>query len=112
MTSTLDFEQQQFLRDDPGHPLGRGMPTGRPLGEEGSHGDRWMRLIRRDPCAYCGGPSGTVDHIRPRCRPDRTTHRWVNWTGACARCNHAKRDRLMLLFLLSRARSNRPEQMR
>jgi 5-methylcytosine-specific restriction endonuclease McrA len=105
MTFVIDITEQ-FLRDDPGHPLGGGgMPTGRPLGEDGSHGARWMRLVRQDPCAYCGGPAGTVDHIRPQCRRDRTTHRWVNWTAACTRCNGAKRDRSLLLFLLMRRSS-------
>ncbi len=35
-------------------------------------------------------------------RRDRTTHRWINWTAACTRCNGAKRDRSLLLFLLLR----------
>ena len=108
MSTSFDTHIETFLRDDPGHPLGGGgMPTGRPLGEDGGHGARWMRLLRLDPCAYCGARSGTVDHVEPRCRPNRTTHRWVNWVGACARCNHAKRDRALLLFLLIRRETER-----
>ena len=94
-----------FLRDDPGHPLGgSGMPTGRPLGVDGSHGARWMALLRREPCAYCArpGPCGTVDHIEPRCRLAQTTHTWLNYVGACDRCNGKKADRPLLAFLLAR----------
>ncbi len=105
MTSNvLDTELEQFLRDDPGHPLGRGMPTGRPLGTEGSHGQRWMRLLRLEPCAYCARPGagGTVDHVDPQCRRNRTTHTWANYVGACERCNWAKGNRPLLVFLLRR----------
>lgn len=99
-----------FVRNDPGHPLGRGMPTGAPLGHVGGHGQRWMALLRLEPCAYCGGPGGTVDHIEPRCRPTPVTHTWCNYVGACERCNWAKRDRSLLEFLLRRARSRRGER--
>ncbi len=83
-----------FLRDDAGTPLGPGMPSGAPLrldtpdgactpdgafstpictGGTPTGGDRhydaWLRLLRADPCAYCGGPGGTVDHVEPRSRP-------------------------------------------
>ena len=94
---------RNFLRDDAGSPLGRGMPSGRPLREDGeSHYGAWQSLLRRDPCAYCPGAGGTVDHIEPRCRPSRgvgSPHGWVNTTGACTRCNGAKRDRPLLEFL-------------
>lgn len=26
----------------------------------------WAPVLRRDPCSYCGGPGGTVDHIVPQ----------------------------------------------
>jgi hypothetical protein len=96
-----------FLRDDAGHPLGPGMPMGAPLREDGqSHYDAWQAILRRDPCAYCGAArSGTVDHIEPRSRPSRgigSAHGWVNLTGACSRCNGAKRDTDLLLFLARR----------
>lgn len=96
-----------YLRDDAGTPLGIGMPSGRPLREDGErHYDAWQRLLRLDPCAYCGrGPSRTVDHIEPRSRPTRGlggAHSWTNLVGACARCNGAKRDRDLLAYLRAR----------
>ncbi len=97
-----------FLRDDAGSPLGAGMPSGGPLRADGqSHYEAWQSLLRRDPCSYCGarGASGTVDHVDPRSRAVRgigTVHGWVNTAGACARCNGAKRDLGLLVFLYRR----------
>ncbi len=95
-----------FLRDDAGTPLGPGMPGGRPLRVDGErHYDAWLRLLRADPCAYCGRPGGTVDHVDPRSRRPRglgSAHGWLNVVGACARCNAAKRDSSLLAFLRSR----------
>lgn len=94
---------EQFLRDDAGSPLGVGMPSGRPLRADGeSHYEAWQTLLRADPCAYCAGPGGTVDHVEPRARPVRglgTAHGWANLVGACVRCNGAKRDLDLLAFL-------------
>ena len=97
-----------FLRDDAGTPLGIGMPSGGSLRADGqSHYEAWQSLLRRDPCAYCGvyGASGTVDHVDPRSRAARgvgTVHGWVNTVGACTRCNGAKRDLALLVFLYRR----------
>lgn len=102
MTSRL---LDDFLRDDASSPLGRGMPSGPTLRADGqSHYEAWQALVRRDPCSYCGatGPAGTVDHVDPRSRVARgigTAHGWINTVGACARCNGAKRDTLLLAFL-------------
>ncbi len=108
-----------FLRDDAGTPLGHGMPSGAPLRADGqSHYEAWLALLRRDPCSYCGaaGGSGTVDHVDPRSRPARgvgSVHGWINTVGACARCNGAKRDLGLLVFLHRRRWSGvamRPDQ--
>ena len=102
-----------FLRDDGGTPLGPGMPSGGPVRTDGqSHYDAWLALARRDPCAYCARPgrSGTVDHVDPRSRPARglgSAHSWVNTVGACERCNAAKRDLPLLVFLARRRRVSR-----
>jgi len=59
-----------------------------------------LQVLGRDPCAYCGAPSRTVDHIVPMvaggtANPD-------NLTAACQACNGAKADSSLLEFLLSR----------
>ncbi len=109
----IDDLLHQFLRDDAGTPLGPGMPSGSPLRVDGqSHYEAWLALVRRDPCAYCGerGSCGTVDHVDPRCRPARglgSPHGWINTVGACTRCNGAKRDLGLLVFLYRRRWSGR-----
>lgn len=54
-----------------------------------------------DPCAYCGAPSETWDHVRPVSKggadhPD-------NKVRACLRCNQEKSDTDLLQFMLDRA---------
>lgn len=100
----------QFLRDDAGTPLGT---SGAPLRRDGeSHYEAWLALARRDPCAYCPRPgaAGTVDHVEPQSRSARGlggAHSWLNTVGACARCNGAKRDLDLLVFLHRRRWSGR-----
>lgn len=97
----------QFLRSDAGSPLGRGYPSGTPIygGEQaGAHIDRWMGLLRGDPCSYCDQRAGgTVDHVQPRVLPDRETHTWLNMAGSCAGCNAGKGSRSLLEFMRLRA---------
>jgi len=60
-------------------------------------------VLRRDPCAYCGaraGEAGTVDHVVPKAAGARSWRE--NLVGCCWRCNQAKNDRSLLLFLLDR----------
>jgi len=53
-----------------------------------------------DPCVYCGGPGGQLEHIDAlSISLDDTAD---NFAGACASCNPAKRDRRLLAFLLER----------
>jgi hypothetical protein len=71
---------------------------------------RFEDVLRADPCAYCGGVGGTVDHIAPigksapRC--ERSAAR--NGTSACRACNNAKADYPLLHFLLGEHRQVRP----
>lgn len=112
-------EYGQFLRSDPGHPLGPGTPSGRPLGFDGAHIERWKALLRWDPCSYCGrvpevirdpqtgalGPSGTVDHVVPRKTRNRETETWLNMLPACGACNSNKGHTPLLEFMRVRARA-------
>ena len=66
-----------------------------------AEGDSYARLIQGDPCSYCGGPGGTVDHIDPLASGG--VHDASNLTAACGSCNSAKKDRPMLLFLATRS---------
>ena len=110
------IDPERWLDSDPGHPLGSGYPSGSPLRFDGeTHRGAWMRLLRADPCAYCEmpGAAGTLDHIEPRSRPARApggAHCWTNYTGACPRCNSAKAQRPLLLFLAGRRGSTVPPE--
>lgn len=63
-------------------------------------GFRWKAVLRADPCAYCGGPSETIDHIEARGAGGRYAPT-KNGAGACRRCNGRKKHESMLLFMLS-----------
>lgn len=98
----------EFARDDPGHPLGAGVPLGHTLREDGdTHREAWMRVIRLDPCAYCDrSVGGTVDHIEPRSKPARGiggAHTVQNYSGSCDRCNQRKGSRSLLDYLWRRS---------
>ena len=54
-------------------------------------------VLLGDPCAYCGGPADTLDHIVATVAGGQDTE--DNLTGACRRCNSAKKDRPLLAFL-------------
>lgn len=101
-------EELGFTASEPGHPLGRGYPLGRALRRDGqTHREWWMHVLRQDPCSYCGGPGGTIDHIEPRSKRVRGiggAHSWLNYTGSCQPCNGRKSVRKMLLWMRSRHR--------
>lgn len=62
----------------------------------------YARMLRRDPCAYCGNAFGrnerAIDHIHPRSLGG--VNDWSNYTGACEFCNGLKLDDSLLEFLL------------
>lgn len=56
--------------------------------------------LRSDPCPYCGGTGGTIDHVEPRARGGADDAR--NRVGACRTCNNLKADTPLLVFLVRR----------
>lgn len=54
-------------------------------------------IVACDPCSYCGGRGGTIDHITAVVRGG--TNDWENLTGACLSCNSRKRDMSLLAWL-------------
>jgi 5-methylcytosine-specific restriction endonuclease McrA len=98
-----------------GYPLGVGYPTGASMREDGeTHREAWKRIVRGDACAYCGrlpfpcrfhgNEAGTVDHVDPQSgpRPVHGLHSWTNYSGACGRCNSAKKSEPLLVWLARR----------
>ncbi len=57
----------------------------------------YAAMLRGDPCSYCGGAAGEVDHIEPVA--EGGANRWENLTAACKSCNSRKRTRSVLTFL-------------
>lgn len=55
-------------------------------------------VLRADPCAYCGGPGGIVEHIVAVARGGGNG--WENLTGACRSCNSTKGTASLLVGLL------------
>lgn len=108
-----DFERhalRRWLSDTPGHPLGRGMPMGHTLREDGeSHLQAWARIVRSDPCGFCGDDGGTVDHVVPRnplvAVPLGGKWSWLNYSSCCPACNERKGSLSLLWFLWVRAAS-------
>lgn len=58
----------------------------------------YYRALREDPCSYCGGKGGTVDHIIPQSLGGIDGRE--NMTGACENCNTRKDSIDLLGFLL------------
>jgi 5-methylcytosine-specific restriction endonuclease McrA len=58
----------------------------------------YAAILRSDPCSYCGGAGGTVDHVVPRAAGG--TNGWENLTSACQPCNSEKHTRPLLSFML------------
>lgn len=62
------------------------------------------RLLRRtlvaDPCVWCGGPGGTIEHVLPRAMGGLSE--WTNIVGACRACNERRGALPWLEYLLVR----------
>jgi len=52
------------------------------------HGQEYVDALRADPCAYCGDPGGTIDHVKPKALGGSDSD--MNLTGCCRRCNTRK----------------------
>ena len=62
---------------------------------------RYFRDIKHDPCAYCGGPANTRDHVIPKGMGGGNLG-YQNVVMACRKCNQAKGNKPLLRFLLKR----------
>lgn len=69
----------------------------------------WKKIIRRDPCSYCGKPAtkiypSTADHIIPRSSLIEECN-WENFVPACSACNNKKADKPFLEFIFEMVES-------
>lgn len=58
----------------------------------------YYSAVRRDPCSYCGGTGGEVDHIVAR--SNGGPNEWQNYAAICRACNMAKWTYTLLGALL------------
>jgi 5-methylcytosine-specific restriction endonuclease McrA len=68
----------------------------------------FLSVLRSDPCSYCGGPAGHVDHIDPLSRGgdgsvDGGDGSVDNLTATCKSCNSSKMTSSLLMFLIRKA---------
>lgn len=61
----------------------------------------YARILRADPCSYCGAACEHIDHIVSVAAGGALT--WDNTTAACGPCNRRKRTTPLLPFLLKAA---------
>ncbi len=59
----------------------------------------YARLLRNDPCAFCGKVERqTIDHIHPTYKGG--LNHWMNFTAACSRCNNRKGTKSLMETLM------------
>jgi 5-methylcytosine-specific restriction endonuclease McrA len=75
-----------------------------PVGDS-AQGREYAAILGNDPCSYCGGSGGVIDHIVAIARGGGDA--WENLTSACSTCNVRKYSESLLEFLLWR--SQRPQ---
>lgn len=90
------------------HTLTRWMRTGQFSGDQRAPRG-WRAVIKHDPCSYCGGPGGHVDHILARSQGGNGSV-W-NMAGACGSCNSSKHTVPLLAFLLLRPLTEQQVQL-
>lgn len=59
----------------------------------------YVKILRKDPCVYCGEPSEHIDHIVPFADGGPTD--WSNLAPTCASCNLRKSRKSLLEFMLA-----------
>lgn len=61
----------------------------------------YAAILIGDPCAYCGGPADSIDHLEPVSKGGPGG--WPNLTAACRSCNASKGNRSLLDHLRVKA---------
>ena len=85
---------------------------GRPSGVSATGATpKYLNIISRDPCVFCGRPSESFDHIEPIRGHRRAWHlkstgfsvnHWTNFAPCCLKCNQQKGALKLLNFLIKR----------
>lgn len=59
----------------------------------------YVKILRKDPCVYCGASCEHIDHIIPFA--DGGPTEWNNLAATCADCNLSKNRKSVLEFMLA-----------
>ena len=57
----------------------------------------YLDILADDPCSYCGGAAGEIDHIDATAGGGLGS--WDNLTAACRSCNASKHSKPLLAYL-------------
>ena len=60
----------------------------------------YRKMLMTEPCSYCNGPSGSIDHIQAVSKGGSPW--WDNQTPACKKCNGTKGNRPLLEWMVWR----------
>jgi hypothetical protein len=72
---------------------------------------KYVRVMMDDPCIFCGGTGGTIEHIYPRSLypkvvplPETGFSRdhWTNLANSCQSCNMKRGAKGLLFYLVER----------
>jgi len=82
----------EMVRD---HAIRKNMRRrGAPMDEQARE---YSKILRNDPCVFCGRPFAEIDHIQPISKGG--TSSWENLTSTCVECNRNKSSKSLLNFL-------------
>lgn len=88
-----DCKKASWREDQAGKALLRSFPPTMTRQDEFD----FRRVLRRDPCAYCGEPSTQLDHVEPKAHGGSDES--ANRAGSCAKCNGRKQDMPLLFWM-------------
>lgn len=89
--------RREWAKTDKGAIAGRLARHGRRGAAPSAEAKAFAPVLLADPCSYCGGPGGELDHIDPITRDGDGG--FDNFTSACRTCNARKSDQTLLAFL-------------
>jgi 5-methylcytosine-specific restriction endonuclease McrA len=82
------------------------MPRPSGFGKRGAT-PKYLNIISKDPCVFCGEASNTIEHIEPKrlgLLVNKLTgfsrNHWTNIAPSCEKCNHEKGGKRLLRFLV------------
>ena len=78
--------------------------------DRGGATPKYVKMLKQDPCVFCGGIGGTIEHIVPRHSlpvvsveaEGQSRDHWTNLAASCHGCNKRKGTKSLLVYMLKR----------